>query len=120
MTLTMALMACLLGYGEVGLWLQKESKKENSWVVMEGNPYKLWIDDYSGETYHKAVKDGLGSCSILFFDCLAYHPSDQKETIESCAVANPPSSKRLSEWVGVWERCTKLEKAFWDMGLEIL
>lgn len=61
MTLTMALMACLLGYGEVGLWLQKESRKENSWVIMEGNPYKLWIDDYSGEMYQKAVKEGLGS-----------------------------------------------------------
>ena len=65
MTLTMALMACLLGYGEVGLWLQKESKNENSWVIMEGNPYKLWIDDYSGEIYQKVVKEGLGS--VLFY-----------------------------------------------------
>ena len=67
MTLTMALMACLLGYGEVGLWLQKESKKENSWVIMEGNPYKLWIDDYSGEIYQKAVKEGLGNVPIYNF-----------------------------------------------------
>lgn len=65
-------MACLLGYGEVGLWLQKESKYENSWVIMEGNPYKLWIDDYSGDIYQKAVKEGLGSHSILFFDSVAY------------------------------------------------
>ena len=64
MTLTMASMACLLGYGEVGLWLQKESKNENSWVVMEGNPYKSWIDDYSGEIYQKVVKEGLGM--VLF------------------------------------------------------
>jgi hydroxymethylpyrimidine/phosphomethylpyrimidine kinase / thiaminase len=66
MTLTVALMACLLGYGEVGLWLQKESKNEKSWVIMEGNPYKLWIDDYSGEIYQKAVKEGLGSVPFYF------------------------------------------------------
>ena len=60
MTLTMALMACLLGYGEVGLWLQKESRNENSWVIMEGNPYKLWIDDCSGEIFQTIVKEGLG------------------------------------------------------------
>ena len=64
----MALMACLLGYGEVGLWIQKESEKDNSWVVMEGNPYKLWIDDYSGERYQSAVITGLGKLrSFLFF-----------------------------------------------------
>ena len=60
MTLTMALTASLLGFGEVGLWLQKESKKENSWVIMEGNPYKLWIDDCSGEIFQTIVKEGLG------------------------------------------------------------
>ena len=33
---------------------------------MEGNPYKLWIDDYSGEIYQKAVKEGLGSVPFYF------------------------------------------------------
>src|ERR1700678_1241654 len=64
--LIMALMDCLLGYGEVGLWLQKESKNENSWVVMEGNPYELWIDDYSGEVYQRAVQAGLGKFQCFF------------------------------------------------------
>ena len=122
MTLTMALTASLLGFGEVGLWLQKESKKENSWVIMEGNPYKLWIDDYSGETYQKVVKEGLGRDTVPFYSSTLWFTPfpDQKEAIECCAVADPPSSERLAEWVGVWERCTKLEKAFWDMGLSIL
>jgi len=101
MTLTIALLTCLIGYGEVGLWLQKESKNENSWVIMEGNPYKSWIDDYSREIFQKTIKEKL-------------------ETIENCAVADPPSSERLAEWMSVWERCTKLEKAFWDMALGIL
>jgi hydroxymethylpyrimidine/phosphomethylpyrimidine kinase / thiaminase len=64
--LTMALMACLLGYGEVGLWLKRhairsgEESGEERWVVMDGNPYKKWIEDYTGEAYQGAVKAGLG------------------------------------------------------------
>ena len=57
----MALAACLLGYGEVGLWLKKEAAKPNSWVKLEGNAYLRWIEDYSGEQYQNAVKLGLGA-----------------------------------------------------------
>ena len=56
----MAAAACLLGYGEVGLWLKKEAAKPNSWVVLEGNPYLKWIESYSGEDYQGAVKSGIG------------------------------------------------------------
>ena len=60
-SLLMALSACLLGYGEVGLWLQREAKRPRSWVQIEGNPYRKWIDDYSGESYQAAVKVGIGA-----------------------------------------------------------
>jgi len=60
MKLIVALSACLLGYGEVGLWLKKEAAKSNSWVKMDGNPYLKWIQDYSGEDYQAAVVRGLG------------------------------------------------------------
>ncbi len=56
----MALLACLLGYGEVGLWLKKEATREGTWIVSEGNPYKRWMDDYSGSVFQKAVRLGLG------------------------------------------------------------
>lgn len=59
----MALAACLLGYGEVGLWLKKEAAKPGSWVKLEGNVYLRWIEDYSGEQYQGAVKLGLGECT---------------------------------------------------------
>lgn len=61
--LNMALAACLLGYGEVGLWLVQESKRPGSWVVMDEvlNPYVPWIRGYSGEMYQKAVETGLGA-----------------------------------------------------------
>ncbi|KAF8172078.1 Ribokinase-like protein [Pholiota molesta] len=71
--LLMALMACLLGYGEVGLWLKKQSTLPDTWM------------------YQEAVRLGL-------------------ETIEACAV---------KEWKAVWAKCTRLEKGFWDMAMEL-
>jgi len=44
-SLLMALAACLLGYGEVGLWLQHEANRPQAWVQMEDNPYRKWIED---------------------------------------------------------------------------
>lgn len=57
----MALAACLLGYGEVGLWLIRESKLPDTWVVLDEqtNPYLKWIEDYSGTEYQEAVKNGI-------------------------------------------------------------
>jgi thiaminase len=60
-SLLMALAACLLGYGEVGLWLQREARRPQSWVQIENNPYKRWIELYSGDNYQAAVKVGLGA-----------------------------------------------------------
>ncbi|KAF9228850.1 hypothetical protein BS17DRAFT_691780 [Gyrodon lividus] len=96
--LVVTLAACLLGYGEVGLWLKKEAEKPNSWVTWEGNPYLKWMQDYSGEEYQNAVRVGL-------------------ETIETRAAADPPSPSRYAEWMSVWEKCVRLEKGFWDMGM---
>ena len=62
----MALAACLLGYGEVGLWLKREAARPNSWVVLEGNPYRRWIEDYSGKEYQAAVRLGIGACCSFF------------------------------------------------------
>ena len=60
-SLLMALAACLLGYGEVGLWLQREARRPKTWVKIEDNPYKRWIEGYSGEKYQAAVKVGIGT-----------------------------------------------------------
>ncbi|KAF7298385.1 hypothetical protein MKEN_01363200 [Mycena kentingensis (nom. inval.)] len=90
--LLIVVLACLLGYGEVGLWLT------NGAGSLEGNPYRQWIEDYAGPGYQGAVTAGL-------------------ELIEKVAAADPPSPARLEDWCAVWDRCTKLEKAFWDMGL---
>ncbi|KAH9857478.1 Phosphomethylpyrimidine kinase-domain-containing protein [Lenzites betulinus] len=99
--LIMALSACLLGYGEVGLWLKKEAAKPNSWVQLQGNVYLKWIEDYSGEHYQNAVKLGL-------------------DAIEALAVADPPNEQRFREWCAIWEKCTRLERGFWDASMKLL
>ena len=111
----MALMACLLGYGEVGLWLKKEASKPNSWVVLEGNPYQGWMEEYAGEGYQGAVRLGLGMLYRSFrmwTDCGI-------ETIENMATNYAPSRRALAEWKSVWQRCTRLEKGFWDMAMNL-
>lgn len=89
--LLVALGACLLGYGEVGLWLKKEALKEDSPINFEGNPYRKyvspffhslpiyicswfdlsnssydlrWMEDYSGTKYQEACRTGIGESSL--------------------------------------------------------
>ncbi|OAX31189.1 hypothetical protein K503DRAFT_860847 [Rhizopogon vinicolor AM-OR11-026] len=95
---TVTLAACLLGSGKVGLWLKEEARAPNSWVRWDDNPYLKWMEDYSGDEYQKAVKVGL-------------------ETLESRAAADMPSLVSFTEWRDVGERCTRLEKGFWDMAM---
>ncbi|KAJ3556463.1 hypothetical protein NM688_g2012 [Phlebia brevispora] len=117
--LVMAVAACLLGYGEVGLWLKKEAAKPGSWVVVDGNPYAKWMDDYGNEHYQAAVKRGLGEF-LSATGGFAVSLTQLAETIETIAVADPPSPTRFEEWKMVWTRCAQLEKGFWDMALHLL
>lgn len=58
--LYVAIASCLIGYGEVGLWLQKQV--EGGKAKMEGNLYKRWMEDYAGEDFLGAVNRGIGEC----------------------------------------------------------
>ncbi|KAG8894004.1 hypothetical protein FRC01_013223, partial [Tulasnella sp. 417] len=40
LTLLVAVLACLLGYGEVGLWLKRNALRPESGFYVEGNPYE--------------------------------------------------------------------------------
>ena len=63
--LYVAIAACLIGYGEVGLWLQKQV--EIGEAVMEGNLYKRWMEDYSGEDFLGAVDRGIGESRLSLY-----------------------------------------------------
>lgn len=65
--LYMAVASCLIGYGEVGMWLKE--RVESGEAKLEGNLYKKWIEDYSGKDYLDAVNRGIGGLSrISTFD----------------------------------------------------
>ena len=68
--LYVAIAACLIGYGEVGLWLQKQVQLGEAKV--EGNLYKRWMEDYGGEDFLGAVDRGIGMfpSPFLLLTCL--------------------------------------------------
>lgn len=127
--LLLALAACLLGYGEVGLWIMSEAKKTpETWVVLEGNPYLKWIEVYAGKEYQDAVKAGIGELGFPSWLSQCRHHTTTAddnwdnlttEILEETALADPPSKKRLEEWRIIWEECTRLEKRFWDMAMDL-
>ncbi|KAG8947539.1 hypothetical protein FRC00_009060 [Tulasnella sp. 408] len=100
LTLLVALLACLLGYGEVGLWLKRNALTPDSGFYAKGNPYEKWINDYSGNDYQTAVRIGI-------------------ETLEDRISQDPPSVAKFTELLHVWERVVKLEIAFWDMAMAL-
>ena len=114
--LNMALAACLLGYGEVGLWLVEQSKRPRSWVAMDesSNPYVPWIKEYSGEMYQKAVEIGLGAPRVHVQRILLI---DVADTVEDIGRTTPITEERFEELAGIWRKCVMLEKGFWDMAI---
>jgi hydroxymethylpyrimidine/phosphomethylpyrimidine kinase len=62
--LVVAVLSCLVGYGEVGLYLRRKIAEGSEGFILEGNRYRRWIEDYSGADYQGAVTRGIGT-SIL-------------------------------------------------------
>jgi hydroxymethylpyrimidine/phosphomethylpyrimidine kinase len=61
--LYVAVASCLIGYGEVGLWLQRQV--ECGEAVVAGNPYRQWMADYAGKDFLEAVNRGIGEHSSV-------------------------------------------------------
>ena len=88
-----ALAPCVMGYGEIGMWLKADAKSD---------VYAPWINAYSGAEYQ-------GVCAAV------------GEMIDRGVAArlgadwgNSPRMKALQTR---FSRATALEVAFWDMGL---
>lgn len=88
--LQIALLPCLLGYGEIAKRLHADSKTKR-----EGNKYWKWIANYVEEDYVSAVELG-------------------KLLVEKHAVRQ--SVYRIEELVEIFVHATKMETGFWDMG----
>lgn len=91
--LHVALAPCIIGYGEIALWLQAQP-----FLKTEGNPYAAWIEMYASPDYQALVRSEI--------DWLDRRLASLDETAVS----------RLSTIFGT---ATRLEADFWQMGLDL-
>ena len=92
--LHVALAPCVIGYAVIGKNLVNDPKTK-----LEGNPYKYWIEMYSGEEFQNVAK-----AAVLNLDKLA---------------ASRMGAGRFESLVKTFRQATSLEIGFWDMGLNI-
>ncbi|TPX37189.1 hypothetical protein SmJEL517_g01078 [Synchytrium microbalum] len=94
--LRVALLPCLIGYGEIGMRLFHDPK-----TVRDGNPYWPWIQNYASDSFQDAVRQGC-------------------DYIESLAIELAGSESRRRKLCSVFRQATELEIQFWQMGLDQL
>ena len=87
-----ALMPCVAGYAEIGLGLLN-----NPATVKQGNPYGSWIANYGDKTYLTSVQNAINLLETV----------GQQRGAQS----------RIGELSQIFTAATRLEIAFWQMGL---
>lgn len=80
--LNVATAACLIGYRDIAVRLDREYKDGNA-----KNMYWKWIENYTGESYRNAYNDG-------------------RELLEKYAVKQ--STSRIEELVGIFAKTTQV------------
>ena len=96
--LLVALMPCVLGYGEIGDALSKTPTPGSN------HPYRDWIEAYSGEEY--------GGPS--------YQAAALLETVAARLIGpDVQQSPRWPDLCHLFETATRLEADFWSMGLRM-
>jgi thiaminase/transcriptional activator TenA len=87
-----ALMPCVAGYGEIGQIMLADKS-----TVLDGNTYGDWIRNYEGDHYLEGVQ-----AAILNFDAVGKRRGGEA---------------RLEHLSHIFTTATRLESAFWQMGL---
>lgn len=92
--LAVALAPCVIGYGEIGrrLAVDPATKKD-------GNPYADWIAMYAGDEYQEVTRAAV----------------DQLDRLADARL----TPARLESLTTTFAQATRLEAAFWDMGLNL-
>lgn len=90
--LQVALAPCILGYAEIGHALLEAPS-----TVLAGNPYRAWIEMYAGADYQAVATAHSRQMDELF--------------------ARRGSEARLPALATTFTQATRLETAFWQMGL---
>ena len=95
--LHVALAPCMVGYAEIGNNLVADRA-----TLLEGNPYRAWIEMYAGKELQDAAGVEIAQLDRLLISRLG---SDTR--------AGP----RFDSLVRIFREATQLETAFWQMGL---
>ena len=86
-----ALAPCIIGYAEIGQQLKERQKDKN-------NPYMSWIEQYASTAYARVAEEEISVLERLCRDI---------------------SPKRMEELQVVFTTATRMEIAFWQMGLDL-
>ena len=90
--LLVALAPCMLGYADIGRSLAADPA-----TVRDGNPYDAWIAMYAGDEFQAVAADHVARMDAL--------------------MARRGGPGRLDSLTQTFSQATRLEAAFWDMGL---
>ncbi|MGO1118029.1 thiaminase II [Rhodovibrionaceae bacterium A322] len=96
--LLVALLPCSLGYAEIGARLAASPQTR-----LEGNPYRAWIEMYSGEEF----QNGAYSAAVQL------ERVAKRRGIEG----DPTKSARWSSLAKNFQTASQLEVGFWGMGM---
>ena len=88
--LHVALAPCIVGYAEIGSMLASEGR-------IDGNPYRAWIEMYASDEYQSAARAQIDHLDSL--------------------MARRGGEGRFESLIATFGEATRLEAAFWDMGL---
>ena len=89
--LHVALAPCLIGYAEIAQWLLAQE-----FTQLEGNPYRPWIEMYASKEFQAAA---------------------EYEKVVLARLSEGLESSRKQKLAKVFRTATRMEVAFWDMGV---
>ncbi|MDV5167709.1 thiaminase II [Photobacterium rosenbergii] len=89
-----ALAPCAIGYAVVGQRLGQWPETK-----LEGNPYRSWVELYSGEDYQSGVEETIRRLNAMLEEI-------------------PLESKRGHRLCEIFKTATRMEVAFWEQGMK--
>lgn len=93
-----ALAPCVLGYAEIGRWISTDAATR-----LHNNPYGDWIAMYAGAEYQ-----AVAAAASAFL----------QRTAQRALGSTPLQSERWPALCRTFRAATRLEVAFWQMGLD--
>lgn len=91
--LLVAVSPCMVGYAEVGLWLEQQRKPGVD------KDYEAWIEAYAGDEFQDVVHRAM-------------------RLVETKAARDPPSPERLRKLQKTWNAACRLEAGMWDEAID--